>query len=63
MSRTIHPKVTYDRLLKEARNSLRVCRVILQAQTLAEAQILAAGLEHSLERWLSIEIPPKKRRR
>ena len=63
MPRTLRPQVTYDRLLKETRNSLRTCRAILQVDGLPEeARILAAGLVRTLELCLSQDIPAKRRR-
>lgn len=63
MPRSLRPQVTYDRLLKEARDSLRTCRAILQVDGLPEeARILTAGLIRQMERCLSRDIPAKRRR-
>lgn len=55
-----HP--SYDRLLKEVRNSMRVCHAILDTPLPQDKDILARGLLAQLTRWIPPELPPKRRR-
>ena len=62
MPRPINSHPTYDRLMKEARNSMRVCDAILETETLEDAKALAAGLKSQLRRYVPVERTPLRRR-